>query len=158
VSGVSTRKVTQITEELCGTEFSKSTVSELCKRLDPIVTGWNNRPLSDREFPFILVDALYLKVREDGRVRSRGAMVGIGVNADGYREVLGLMIGDTESLASWSKFFSWLKQRGLRGVDLITSDDHGGLVRAIIRICKASPGSDVKHTLCATFSMPHPRH
>ena len=131
VGGVSTRKVTQITEELCGTEFSKSTVSELCKRLDPIVTGWNNRPLSDREFPFILVDALYLKVREDGRVRSRGVMVGIGVNSDGYREVLGLMLGDTESLASWSEFFSWLKQRGLRGVDLITSDDHGGLVRAI---------------------------
>lgn len=100
VGGVSTRKVTQITEELCGTEFSKSTVSELCKRLDPIVTGWNNRPLSDDEFPFVLVDALYLKVREDGRVRSRGAMVGIGVNSDGYREVLGLMLGDTESLAS----------------------------------------------------------
>lgn len=131
VNGVSTRKVTQITEELCGTEFSKSTVSELCKRLDPIVTSWNTRPLSDREYPFVLVDALYLKVREDGRVRSRGAMVAIGVNSDGYREVLGLMLGDTESLASWSEFFGWLKRRGLRGVDLITSDDHGGLVRAI---------------------------
>lgn len=72
VNGVSTRKVSQVTEELCGTEFSKSTVSELCKRLDPIVTAWNNRPLSDSRFPFILVVALYLKVREDGRVRSRG--------------------------------------------------------------------------------------
>jgi len=131
VNVVSTRKVTQITEELCGTHFSKSTVSDLCKRLDPIVEAWNYRPLSDRRFPFVLVDALSLKVREDGRVRSRGVMIGIGVNTDGYREVLGIMTGDTESEASWSEFFSWLKQRGLGGVDLITSDDHGGLVRAI---------------------------
>ena len=131
VNGVSTRKVSQITEELCGTHFSKSTVSELCKQLDPIVEAWNGRPLSDSPFPFVLVDALYLKVREDGRVRSRGVMVGIGVNTDGYREVLGLMTGDTESEAGWREFFGWLKQRGLRGVDFITSDDHGGLVRAI---------------------------
>ncbi len=131
VNGVSTRKVSQVTEELCGTEFSKSTVSELCKRLDPIVTAWNNRPLSDSRFPFVLVDALYLKVREDGRVRSRGVMLGIGVNTDGHREVLGLMLGDTESEESWTEFFNWLKTRGLRGVDLVVSDDHGGLVRSI---------------------------
>ena len=133
VNGVSTRKVAQITEELCGTEFSKSTVSELCKRLDPIVTAWNNRPLHDNPFPFVIVDALVLKVREDGRVRSRGVLVGIGVNTDGYREVLGLMLRDSESEVSWSEFFGWLKSRGLRGVDLIVSDDHGGLVRAIRR-------------------------
>jgi transposase-like protein len=133
VNGVSTRKVAQITEELCGTEFSKSTVSDLCKRLDPIVTSWNNRPLQDSSFPFVIVDALYLKVREEGRVRSRGALIGIGVNADGYREVLGVMLGDSESEASWSEFFGWLKSRGLKGVDLIVSDDHGGLVRAIRR-------------------------
>ena len=131
VNGVSTRKVAQITEELCGTEFSKSTVSELCKRLDPVVTAWNNRPLHDTSFPFVIVDALVLKVREDGRVRSRGALIGIGVNTDGYREVLGVMLGDSESEASWSEFFGWLKSRGLRGVDLVVSDDHGGLVRAI---------------------------
>lgn len=131
VNGVSTRKVSQVTEELCGTEFSKSTVSELCKRLDPIVTAWNNRPLSDSRFPFVLVDALYLKVREDGRVRSRGVMLGVGVNTDGHREILGLMLGDTESEESWTEYFNWLKQRGLRGVDLIVSDDHGGLVRSI---------------------------
>ncbi|AHD03997.1 transposase [Paenibacillus larvae subsp. larvae DSM 25430] len=131
VNGVSTRKVSQVTEELCGTEFSKSTVSDLCKRLDPIVTAWNNRSLADSLFPFVLVDAMYLKVREDGRVRSRGIMIAIGVNTEGYREVLGLMLGDTESEASWSEFFSSLKGRGLRGVDLITSDDHGGLVRAV---------------------------
>jgi putative transposase len=132
-NGVSTRKVSQITEELCGTRFSKSTVSELCKQLDPIVEAWRNRPLSDRRFPFVIVDALYLKVREDGRVRSRGVMVAIGINTDGYREILGIMVGDTESETSWSEYFRWLKQRGLRGVDLIISDDHGGLVRAIRR-------------------------
>ncbi|MFC0215173.1 IS256 family transposase [Paenibacillus chartarius] len=131
VNGVSTRKVAQVTEELCGTEFSKSTVADLCKRLDPIVTAWNNRPLSDSRFPFVLVDALYLKVREDGRVRNRGVMLAVGVNTDGYREVLGLMLGDTESEESWTEFFNWLKSRGLRGVDLIVSDDHGGVVRSI---------------------------
>lgn len=130
VQGVSTRKVTQITEELCGTEFSKSTVSELCKNLDPLVDSWNHRPLHN-EYPFLIVDALYLKVREDGRVRSRGLMIATGVNLEGYREMLGMMIADTESEAAWGEFFAHLKQRGLRGVDLITSDHHGGLVKAI---------------------------
>jgi len=72
-----------------------------------------------------------IRVREDGRVRNRGVMLAIGINTDGYREVLGLMLGDTESEESWTEFFGWLKSRGLRGVDLIVSDDHGGLVRAI---------------------------
>ncbi|MDT2304093.1 transposase [Paenibacillus larvae] len=76
---------------------------------------------------------MYLKVCEDGRVIPRGIMIAIGVNTEGYREVLGLMLGDTESEASLSEFFSSLKGRGLRGVDLITSDDHGGLVRAALR-------------------------
>lgn len=70
VNGVSTRKVTKITEELCGTELSKSTVSDLCKRLDPIVQAWNNRSLREQRYPFVLVDALVLKIREEGRVRS----------------------------------------------------------------------------------------
>ena len=130
VNGVSTRKVSQITEERCGTHFSQSTVSELCSHLDPLAEAWNTRPLGST-FPFVLVDALFLQVREDERVRSRGVLVAVGINTDGYREVLGIMIGDTESEARWSAFFSWLKQRGLHGVDLITSDDHKGLVRAI---------------------------
>lgn len=130
VHGVSTRKVTEITEELCGTAFSKSTVSELCKQLDPIVTAWNNRPLRE-EYPFVIVDALYTKVREDGRVRSRGILIATGINLEGHRSLLGMMIGDTESEASWGAFFTHLKQRGLRGVEMITSDHHGGLVKAI---------------------------
>lgn len=131
VNGVSTRKISQITEELCGTEFSKSTVSDLCKKLDPLVNAWNNRDLRGTHYPFVLVDALVLKVREEGRVRSRGVMVAIGINTKGYREILGLMLGDSESEASWSEFFSWLKGRNLRGVDLIVSDNHSGLVKAV---------------------------
>jgi len=131
VNGVSTRKVSQITEELCGTKFSKSTVSDLCKKLDPLVNAWNNRDLRDMRYPFVLVDALVLKVREEGRVRSRGVMVAVGINTEGYREILGLMLGDSESEASWSEFFSWLKNRNLRGLEIIISDDHRGLVKAI---------------------------
>ena len=131
INGVSTRKISQITEELCGAEFSKSTVSDLCKKLDPLVISWNNRDLREMRYPFILVDALVPKVREDGRVRSRGVMIAIGLNTEGYREVLGIMLGDSESEASWSEFFSWLKNRNLRGVDLVVSDDHSGLVKAV---------------------------
>ncbi len=96
INGISTRKVTKITEELCGTEFSKSTISDLCKRLDPIVQAWNNRTLGDR-YPFILVDALVLKIRKEGRVCSRSALIAVGINEDGYREFLGLMLADSES-------------------------------------------------------------
>ena len=131
VNGVSTRKITQITEELCGTSFSKSTVSSLCKGLDPVIQDWNDRSLHEHVYPFVMVDALYTKVREDGRVRSRAVFIATGVNEEGYREILGLQIGNSESESSWSEFFEWLKHRGLRGVDLIISDQHGGLVQAI---------------------------
>lgn len=131
VNGVSTRKIAQITEELCGTEFSKSTVSALCKRLDPIVEAWNNRNLREKRYPFVLVDALVVRIREDGRVRPRAVMIATGINEDGYREILGLMIGDSESESSWREFFAWLKARDLRGVDIVVSDSHAGLVRAL---------------------------
>ncbi|WP_028611688.1 IS256 family transposase [Paenibacillus harenae] len=131
INGVSTRKVARVTEELCGREFSKSTVNDLCKQLDPIVEKWNTRPLHEMAYPFMTVDAMYVKVREDGRIRSRGVFIGYGINKDGNREILGLMVGDTESEASWGSFFTQLKQRGLHGVDCITSDTHGGLVNAI---------------------------
>ena len=131
VNGVSTRKVARITEELCGTSFAKSTVSDLCKALDPLVTAWNERDLSGQRYPFVLVDALVVKVREGGRVRAVSALVATGVNEQGYREVLGLQIGDSESERTWMGFFTWLKGRGLTGVDLVVSDHHGGLVNAI---------------------------
>lgn len=131
VGGVSTRKVARITEELCGTSFAKSTVSDLCKGLDPVVTAWNERDLSGQRYPFVLVDALVLKVREEGRVRAVSALVAVGVNEAGYREILGLQLGGSESERSWMAFFTWLKGRGLSGVDLVVSDHHGGLVNAI---------------------------
>lgn len=132
IQGVSTRKIAQITEELCGTEFSKSTVSALCKRLDAVVQAWNGRPLNEHRYPFVLVDALVLKIREDGRVRSRSAMIASGINDEGYREVLGVMLGGSESETGWRAFFSWLKERGLSGVDVVVSDSHSGLVKALL--------------------------
>jgi transposase-like protein len=133
VNGVSTRKVTAITEELCGTSFSKSTVSALCARLDPLVAAWNERPLGEYTFPFVLADALVVKVREQERVRALAALIAIGVNAAGYREILGIQLGDSESEGSWTTFFAWLKRRGLSGVDLVVSDAHTGLVAAVQR-------------------------
>lgn len=100
VNGVSTRKVENITYELCGATFSKSTISELCQGLDPTINAWNSRPLSETEYPFLIVDALVIKVREDQRVRPRSVLLAIGVNQHGYREILGLQIGDSESEVS----------------------------------------------------------
>ena len=131
VNGVSTRKVARITEELCGTSFAKSTVSDLCKRLDPLVEAWNERDLSSLCYPFVLVDALVVKVRENERVRARSALVATGVNERGYREILGMQLGESESQESWAEFFIWLQGRGLHGVDLVVSDHHGGLVQAV---------------------------
>lgn len=133
INGVSTRKVRRITEELCGTSFSKSTVSELCKALDPVVSAWNGRSLSGTSFPFVVVDAMQIKVRKNGRVVPQSALIGVGVNAEGHREILGLMIGNSESEATWAEFFRRLKERGLHGLELIVSDHHGGLVNAVKR-------------------------
>jgi putative transposase len=130
VNGVSTRKVQNITQELCGNSFSKSTVSELCKELDPIVKAWRDRPLEADAYPFLLVDAMVIKVRSNMRVIPQSLFTATAINNLGYREVIGFHIGDSESEESWSAFFSALKQRGLRGVDLVISDQHAGLVKA----------------------------
>lgn len=133
LQGVSTRKVKKITEELCGTSFSKSTVSRLCQGLDARVSAWQERPLDSIKYPFVIVDALVVKVRRQEAVRATSALIALGINETGHREVLGLHLGDSESEASWSVFFRSLKQRGLSGVDLIVSDDHLGLVKAAER-------------------------
>ena len=95
VNGVSTRKIERITEELCGETFSKSTISNLCKNLDPMVHEFKTRPLKDH-YPFILVDAIYLKVRENDRVKSRGLLIAVGINENGNREIIGFEIANTE--------------------------------------------------------------
>jgi len=130
INGVSTRKIENITQELCGKSFSKSTVSKLCEHLDPIVAAFRNRPL-EKHYPFAIVDAMYIKVREDGRVRSKGLLIATAVNETGHREVIGFQINDSESETSWGVFFSDLKRRGLKDVDIISSDNHKGLVNAI---------------------------
>lgn len=132
IQGVSTRKVTQITEELCGTSFSKSTVSKLCEGLDPIVEEFRNRPLQ-KHYPFLIVDAIYMKVRELGRVRSRALLIATGVNENGNREVLGFTVANSETESSWNDFFASLNERGLSEVDLVVSDAHKGLVKALKR-------------------------
>ena len=131
IQGVSTRKVEKITQELCGTRFSKSHVSEICKNLDPMVEAFKNRRLDEDEYPFVIVDAIYIKVREDFRVRSKGLLIALGINTDGRLEVLGFELCETESKPQWKSFFERLIERGLRGVDFVTSDDHRGLVAAI---------------------------
>ncbi len=130
LQGVSTRKVSQITETVCGSSFSKSTVSNLCEELDKEVEQFRKRPLTTT-YPFLIVDAIYVKARDSGSVKSKGLLVVIGVNEDGHREILGFKAGDGESYEIWSSFFSELKEQGLHGVDLVTSDQHKGLVRTI---------------------------
>lgn len=130
VNGVSTRKVSNITEELCGASFSKSTVSQLCTGLDARVTAFNERRFDGDNYPFIMVDAMFIKCREGDRVVSRAALTLSGIRSDGYREILGLRIGDTESYATWDEAFKWLKSRGLKGVMYVVSDQHAGLVEA----------------------------
>jgi len=132
VQGVSTRKVKKITEELCGLEVSKSQVSALAKGLDAEIARWRRRPVTKR-YPYLVVDALYEKVRHAGAVVSRGVLTVTGIAADGYREVLGVWCADTESEASWSQVFRELKERGLAGVEYVVSDNHRGLVDAINR-------------------------
>lgn len=130
VQGVSTRNVKKVTEELCGETFSKSTVSEICKELDIPIKKFKERLLPE-QYPFIIVDAIYLKAREDHRVRSKALFVAIGINNTGHKEVLGFDTYDSEKTSTWKDFFESLKSRGLRGVDIVISDAHAGLIDAI---------------------------
>jgi putative transposase len=132
LQGVSTRKVRAITEELCGTGFSKSHVSALAGRLDGELAAWRARPLTVA-YPYLTVDARYEHVRSDGRVVSQGALIVAGVRDDGRREILAVEVADTEREATYQGLFRGLKARGLRGVALVTSDDHAGLRAAIAR-------------------------
>ena len=157
VHGVSTRKVTEITEALCGTSFSKSTVSALSAGLDPHVRAFHERRLTASS-PFVRVDALGLTVREDDRVVSKAALIATGIRDDGGREILGLEIGDSESFAAWEDFFGRrLSRGGLRGCrerdgvsrevpQAAAHDQHaGGLneeIRRRERVIRSSPVSN----------------
>ena len=130
LEGVSTRKVRDVTEALCGTSFSKSTVSRLVGDLDTDLAAWRARRL-EVAYPYLVVDARYEHVRVAGQVVSQGVLVVKGVREDGLRELLAVDVADTESEATYDSLFRSLKDRGLHGVRLITSDDHRGLVNAI---------------------------
>lgn len=131
INGVSTRKVSAITEALCGTSVSKSTISRLIAQLDVRVGAFNERSLDDIEYPFVYVDAMFIKCRDGDRIASKAALIASGVNANGYREPLGVAIGDSESFTTWESLFSKLRKRGLKGVDFVVSDEHAGLVEAL---------------------------
>jgi transposase-like protein len=129
IQGVSTRRVKKITTELCGREFSRQTVSNLTEKLDEQVQAWAERPLG--KYPFLLADAMQLKVRRQGAVRSTTAMIVVGISEEGYREILGFKIALRETGESWKELFEDLKERGLRGVEFAVSDAHEGLEKAL---------------------------
>ena len=130
VQGVSTRKVKNITEELCGHEFSSSTVSRVVQTLDEELEKFSRRRLEE-PYPYLVLDARYEKVREDGSVRSQAVLVAIGINWEGRRNVLAVELAERESASSWRKLLVSLRQRSLQGVEFVVSDDHAGLRRAI---------------------------
>ncbi len=131
INGVSTRKVSKVVETFCGKTYSKSFVSSLTKELDEEVNLWRNRELSSSRYPYLMVDVVYIKVRENHRVVSKACHIAIGINEKGNREIIGLQISGGESETTWSSFFEYLKQRGLKGVKMVISDAHTGLVKSI---------------------------
>ena len=133
VEGVSTRKVKEITEELCGISFSKSLVSSLAGSLDAELEAWRKRQLEAEAYPYLFVDARYEKARIDGRVVSQGVLLVSAVRDDGFREILAVEVADTESEATYQQLLRSLKARGLKGVKLVVSDEHEGLKAAIAR-------------------------
>jgi transposase-like protein len=130
VQGVSTRKVAAITEELCGHEFSASCISAITAQLDEQLEQFSRRKLED-EFPYVVVDARYERVREGGVIVSRAILIALGIDWEGRRQVLAVEYANRESQSSWREFLLGLKERGLNGVQFIVSDDHPGLKAAI---------------------------
>ncbi len=134
VKGVSTRSVDELVEAL-GIEsgISRSEVSRICAALDEQVQSFFSRRLDHARFPYVLLDATYLHVREDHKVIGKAVVIATGINDQGVREVLGMAVGDSEEEAFWGPFLSGLRSRGLSGVQLVISDQHAGLVAAIRR-------------------------
>ena len=133
VQGVSTRKVKAITEELCGHSFSASAISSINKGLDEALERFASRRLEEA-YPYVIVDARYEKVRENGVIRSMAVQIAIGINWEGRRQILAVEAANRESQSSWKEFLLRLKERGLRGVEFVVSDDHAGLKKAISEV------------------------
>jgi putative transposase len=137
IHGVSTRAVDDLVKALGMSGVSKSQVSRLCVEIDERVTAFLDRPL-EGDWPYLWIDATYLKVRQNGRIVSVAVIVAVGVNTDGRREVLGMDIGPSEAEPFWTGFLRKLARRGLRGVKLVISDAHEGLKAAIAKILSAT--------------------
>jgi len=138
VNGVSTRKVSKVMETLCGTSYSKSTVSEACKGLDKAVDSFKKRPLEGC-YKFLYVDATYFKVRGEHRIGSQAMMVALAITDEGKREIIGFEIYDNESKETWKLFLESLKERGLKDPKMIISDAHDGIIYAISKIFPNTP-------------------
>ncbi len=143
LQGVSTRKVRQVIETLCGEAVSASLVSSATKRLDATLAAWRARRLDAQAMPYLIVDAHYERIRREGQVLSTAVLWVVGVGADGYREYLGCWTGGGESAQTWSAVFRDLTKRGLHGVKYVVSDEHAGLKAALQRHCP-----DAVHQRC----------
>jgi putative transposase len=137
IGGVSTRRVDELVQAMGLSGISKSQVSKLCKDIDERVTAFLERPI-EGEWPYLWLDATYLKVREGGRIVSVAAIIAVALSTDGRREIVGLGIGPSEAEPFWSSFIKGLVKRGLKGVKLVISDAHDGLRHAITRVLSAS--------------------
>ena len=137
IQGVSTRSVDDLVQAMGGTGISKSQVSRLCGEIDERVNAFLDRPI-EGDWPYLWLDATYVKVREAGRIVSVAVTVAVGVNTDGRREVLGMDIGHSEAETFWTAFLRKLARRGLRGVKLVISDAHEGLKAAATKVLGAT--------------------
>ena len=137
IQGISTRAVDDLVQALGGTGISKSQVSRLCQEIDERVNAFLERPI-EGEWPYLWIDATYVKVRQNHRIVSVAVIVAVGVNTDGRREVLGLDIGPSEAETFWTEFLRKLARRGLRGVKLVISDAHEGIKASVAKVMTAS--------------------
>jgi putative transposase len=137
VQGISTRSVDELVQAMGCSGVSKSQVSRLCGEIDERVQAFLNRPI-EGDWPYLWLDATYVKVRQQGRIVSVAVIVAVAVNTDGRREVLGLAVGPSEAETFWVEFLRGLARRGLRGVKLVISDAHEGLKAAVARVLHAS--------------------
>lgn len=134
VNGVSTRKVDKIVSQLCGEHVSKSFVSSLTEKLDPVVNEWAHRPLNTVYYPYLFVDAMYIKVREHHKVVSKAVYIATAIDDTNHRDVLGLAVSHEEDFEAWHTFLQSLVSRGLQSPRLIISDAHAGLKKAIQKV------------------------
>jgi transposase-like protein len=137
IQGISTRSVDDLVTAMGATGVSKSQVSRLCQEIDERVKAFLDRPI-EGDWPYLWVDATYVKVRQNGRIVSVAVIVAVGANSDGRREVLGLDIGPSEAETFWTAFLRKLARRGLRGVKLVVSDAHEGLKAAVAKVLSAT--------------------